>query len=107
RLRLFSIRNAYADAMAARWASTGYQVRSNRVILILMPTHKLSPEILNAAISGFEQQKLRIDAQIAELRAMLAGDSAKPTTAPETPKRKISAAARRRMALGQRARWAK
>src|ERR1035437_4695761 len=31
---------------------------------INMPTHKLTPEIINAAVEGFEQQKLRIDAQI-------------------------------------------
>jgi hypothetical protein len=69
---------------------------------------KLTPEVINAAISGFEQQKARIDVQIAELRAMLDGGT-KPTAAtPEAPtgKRKISAAARRRMALGQQKRWA-
>ena len=38
-----------------------------------MPTHKLTPEIITAAIEGFEQQKRRIDTQIAELRAMLPG----------------------------------
>ena len=77
------------------------------------PTHmptRLRPEIINAAILGFEQQKTRIDVQIAELRALMPG-GAKPTPAatPEatTVKRKISAAARRRMALGQKARWAK
>ena len=40
---------------------------------MLMPTHKLTPAIINAAILGFEQQKLRIDVQMAELRAMLPG----------------------------------
>jgi hypothetical protein len=48
-------------------------------ILILMP-HKVSSEIVHAAIEGFEQQKLRIDAQIAELPAMLGG-GAKTTPA--------------------------
>jgi hypothetical protein len=56
---------------------------------------------------GFEQQKLRIDAQIAELRSMLprgsAGIAAAPGGAPA--KRKISAAALRRMAPGQQRRW--
>ena len=74
-----------------------------------MPT-RLRPEIINAAILGFEQQKSRIDDQIAELRAMMSGGTT-PTAAAThevpTHKRKISAAARRRMALGQRARWAK
>ena len=74
-----------------------------------MPT-KLTPEIINAAIAGFEAQKTNIDAQIAELKATLDGGT-KPTAGatPEAPtgKRKISAAVRRRMALGQQARWAK
>jgi hypothetical protein len=70
---------------------------------------KLTPEIITAAIEGFEAQKTRIDAQIAELRALLSGGSAEPAAASEgtPPKRKISAAVRRRMALGQQARWAK
>jgi hypothetical protein len=74
-----------------------------------MPTHKLTTEIVHAAIEGFEQQKLRIDGQIAELRAMLPGDRTESAATPEAapPKRKVSAAARRRMALGQKARWAK
>src|ERR1017187_6237408 len=82
----------------------------NRAILILMPTHKLTAEIINAAIEGFEQQKLRIDAQIAELRAVLTGTPTEPAaTAPEAPKgkrRKMSAAARKRIGDAQRKRWA-
>ena len=75
------------------------------------PTHvptRLSPEIINAAILGFEQQKARIDEQIAELRAMLDGGRTEPIATPNSarPKRRISAAARRRMALGQQKRWA-
>jgi hypothetical protein len=76
-----------------------------------MPTN-LTPQIINAAIVGFEQEKLRIDTQIAELRAMLDGGSTKPTPAarPEAPtvkRRKFSAAARRRMKEAQQLRWAK
>jgi hypothetical protein len=73
-----------------------------------MPTHKLTPEIIHAAIVGFEQQKLRIDAQIAELHAMLPGGGSAPADVPEVPKgkrRKMSAAARKRMSEGQRKRW--
>jgi hypothetical protein len=74
-----------------------------------MPTQKLTPEIVSAAIIGFEQQNLHIDTQIAELRSLLTGGSSEPATMPETPtkKRKVSAAARRKMALAQKARWAK
>ena len=74
-----------------------------------MPTN-LTPEITNAAIVGFEQQKLRIDTKIAELRAMLPGGPAEPTAAAPgrpTRKRRVSAAARRKMALAQKARWSK
>src|ERR1017187_3959921 len=74
-----------------------------------MPIQKLTPEILTAAIAGFEQQKLRIDAQIAELRAMLPGGRTEPAATPEGPKgkrRKMSAAARKRMGDAQRKRWA-
>jgi hypothetical protein len=39
-----------------------------------MPT-KLTPEIISAAILGFEEQKRHIDANIAELRAILSSDS--------------------------------
>src|SRR5260221_3150140 len=75
---------------------------------IHMPTPKLNSEIIAAAIEGFESQKRRIDTQIGELRAMLSGGRTEGTVAPEMPKRKrkVSAAARRRMAEGQKKRWA-
>jgi hypothetical protein len=71
-----------------------------------MPTQKLTNEIIAAAVEGYEAQKIRIDGKIAELRAMLPGGS--PEAAPEAPtrKRKVSAAARRRMAIAQKKRWA-
>ena len=74
----------------------------------MMPTYKITPEIISAAITGFESQKTRIDAQIAELRAMLPGGRAEPATAPEAPKgkrRRMSAAARKRIGEAQRKRW--
>ena len=73
-----------------------------------MPTHKLTPEVINAAILGFESQKLRIDAQIAGLRAMPTGTPT-ATAAAEAPKgkrRKMNAAARKRIGDAQRKRWA-
>jgi len=75
-----------------------------------MPTQKLTPAIITAAIDGFESQKRRIDDQIAELRAMLSGDSIETAATPESaPKKrpKMSAAVRRKMALAQKTRWAK
>jgi hypothetical protein len=73
-----------------------------------MPT-KLTPEIITAAILGFEEQKRHIDTKIAELRAWLSGGSAEPVSPSEAPKRKrrkMSAAARARIAEAQRRRWA-
>src|ERR1039458_10708859 len=74
-----------------------------------MPTHKLTAEIINAAIEGFESQKLRIDAQIAELHAMFHGGPTATAVTPAAPKgkrRKMSAAARKRMGDAQRKRRA-
>ena len=73
-----------------------------------MPT-KVTNEILTAAIAGFEAQKARISAQIAELRQTLSGGPAKPAVGPQPQKRKrkrMSAAARARIAEAQRKRWA-
>jgi hypothetical protein len=70
-----------------------------------MPT--LTNQIIEAAIAGFEGQKHKIDAQIAELRAMLKGP---PVTAAEPTagkrRRKFSAATLKRMREGQQRRWA-
>jgi hypothetical protein len=63
-----------------------------------MPTQKLTPEIINAAILGFEEQKRHIDTQIAELRAMLdGGTKTAPATEPEAPGARSGLAFRRRV----------
>src|ERR1700730_7211527 len=68
---------------------------------------KLTTEILTAALAGFEEQKKRIDAQIADLRQMLNESSTdRATSEASKPRRKMSAAARRRIAAAQRKRWA-
>jgi hypothetical protein len=68
---------------------------------------KLTPEIIAAAIQGFEAQKQHLDAQIAELRAMLNGSQPVPATgAQKGTSRKISGAGRKRIAEAQRKRWA-
>jgi hypothetical protein len=68
---------------------------------------KLNADVLSAALEGFEAQKNRIDTRIAEIRAMLNGRGTAPSDASQatTPKGKVSAAARRRMAKAQRLRW--
>jgi hypothetical protein len=73
-----------------------------------MPTAKLTKTIIEAAIAGFEAQKKSIDAEIAELRAMLTGSSETVAQAPAKGKRrKFSAAAIKRMREAQKLRWAK
>ena len=69
---------------------------------------KFNDEILAAAIEGFEAQKQHLDAQIAELRQLLTGGGPGPAGTPEPvgKRRKMSAAARKRIADAQRARWA-
>src|ERR1019366_5290660 len=74
-----------------------------------MPQQRLTPEIITAAILGFEEQKRHIDSKIAELRAMLPGGPSETAATPEAPARKcrkFSAAARRRMREAQQRRWA-
>ena len=76
---------------------------------LTMPTPKLTHEIITAAILGFDEQRRRIDAQIAALRAMLSGGPAETAATPETPtikRRKFSASARRHMKQAQQRRWA-
>jgi hypothetical protein len=75
-----------------------------------MPNPRLTPEIISAAIDGYEAQKQRLDSRIAELRAMLPGGSVEPAaTTPQPTKRgrrRMSAAGRRAIAEAQRKRWA-
>jgi hypothetical protein len=74
-----------------------------------MPIQKLTPEIITAAIIGFEEQKRQLDSKIAELRAMLPGGPGETASTPEVPtpkRRRFSAAARRRMREAQQRRWA-
>jgi hypothetical protein len=75
-----------------------------------MPIRKFTKSMVAAAILGFEEQKRQIDVEIAELRAMDSATEAAPSssaTAPtKRPKRKMSAATRKAMALAQQKRWA-
>jgi peptidoglycan hydrolase CwlO-like protein len=70
-----------------------------------MPT-KLNTEIVTAAIAGFEEQKKRLDAHIAELRNMLSPAGADGATPTPNKRGRMSAAARARIAAAQRKRWA-
>jgi hypothetical protein len=70
---------------------------------------KLTVEIINAAIAGFEQQKDRIEQRIADLRAMLpAGrmEAAITVNGSQRKRRGMSAAGKRAIAEAQHKRWA-
>ena len=70
---------------------------------------KLTPDILAAALEGFVVQRDRIDTKIAEIKYLLNGSGTAPVTQTDAgkPRRKRSAAVRRKMALAQRARYGK
>jgi hypothetical protein len=72
-----------------------------------MLTRHLTAEILDAAIEGFEARKRRIDEQIAQVRQLQNGHQPADTSAPQKrSRRKMSAAARKRIGDAQRKRWA-
>jgi hypothetical protein len=71
-----------------------------------MPT-KLTPELIAAAIHGFQEQKRHIDSRVSDLKALL-GSGPKPTAAmlqaSALKRKKFSAALRRKMAQSVAAR---
>jgi hypothetical protein len=60
-------------------------------------------DLLAMALVGYEEQKARIDAAIADIRARLEHN---PDGQPASKKRTMSVAGRRRIAAAQRRRWA-
>ena len=74
-----------------------------------MPQLKLTADILSAALEGFEIQKNRIDAKIAEIKKQLGRGGTAPAAPTDSgkPRKKRSAAVRRRMKLAQQSRWKK
>jgi hypothetical protein len=67
--------------------------------------------ILHAALIGYQHQRDQIEAKMAEIRSQLGGKGAAvkpivPTASGAPVKRVLSPSARRRMAAGQRKRWA-
>ncbi len=78
---------------------------------------KQDTETLEMALVGFEQKKVEIDEKIRHIKILLAGSpvyspkkaataKTKVTEAPARKKRTLSAAARKRIALAQKKRWA-
>ena len=92
------------DAIRPNNHKWSFLQKTSLIILTGMPT-KLKTEIIAAAIAGFEEQKKRLNARIAELCLML-NQSATDGSAPAPVRRRMSAAARARIAAAQRKRWA-
>jgi hypothetical protein len=72
---------------------------------------QLDTSLLTAALVGYAQQKGEIEAKIAAIKKQLGGHTATPGggDAPGPflkPKRRMSAAARKRIAEAQKKRWA-
>jgi hypothetical protein len=65
------------------------------------------PDILEAALVGYEVERRRIEEKIAAIQGELRGrETVEPTAGAKSKKRVLSAAARERIAAAQRARWA-
>ena len=72
--------------------------------------NRLTTEIITAAIDGYKARMNTMEVRIAELRALLSGGSVETAATSEMPthkRKRFSAASRRKMALAQKARWAK
>jgi hypothetical protein len=69
----------------------------------------ISREILTAALVAFKAERQKIDANIAEVEALLGGKTKEATSEPPSKRGrgKRSAAVRARMAQAQKDRWAK
>jgi len=64
------------------------------------------PELLKAALVGYEHERAVIVEKIAEIQRQLGNRAAAPSTNGAKPRRQMSPAARRRIAAAQRKRWA-
>ena len=69
----------------------------------------LDPQLLDAVLEGLKLQKQRLDQYIAEAQRLLGGRGRKSAAAvkeAKAPRRSMSAAARKRIAVAQKKRWA-
>ena len=72
---------------------------------------KQDTQLLEAALIGFQQMRQEIEQKISDLRVRVGGDNtsaahADSNTGGARTKRRMSASARRRIALAQKKRWA-
>jgi hypothetical protein len=104
---VFHVRQAYHGRHYRPQQTVGTSRATGILFLtnLHMPVQTLTPEILAAALQGLGAQRQRVESQIADVRRMLGGG---PAAVPGVrgPRRKRSAAVRRKMAEAQRRRWA-
>lgn len=62
---------------------------------------------LNGIVEQLQEERSRLDAAIQALKGLGSHKQPKSETVSAKPKRKVSKAARRKMAAAQKARWAK
>ncbi len=71
---------------------------------------RISPELLEAALDGLKQRLIEVDNNISAVRRLLRSPGATSSAPAEAPagrkRRRMSAAAKRRIAEAQRRRWA-
>lgn len=68
---------------------------------------KPDPSLLSAALVGYQHRLAEIDTQISQIKAALGGRAVSPDGGGgDVPRRRFSAAARKRIAEAQRKRWA-
>ena len=65
----------------------------------------IGPELLQAALAGLQQRLAEVDQSIAEVRKRLRSPAA-PATTDHPLRRRMSEAAKRRIARAQKRRWA-
>lgn len=72
--------------------------------------NRISPGLLEAALDGLKQRLVEVDRNISEVRKLLRSPGAAPASPAEPPagrkRRRMSAAAKRRIAEAQKRRWA-
>src|SRR5437773_1189775 len=99
-------RNGPFDLIQTEYCRIGLTITLSKGDNNYMAQLKLTADILEAAAIGFEVQKTQIEAKISDIKRLLDGGTG-PTAPTETakPRKKRSAAVRRRMKIAQQLRW--
>jgi len=76
--------------------------------VLRLSLHRVDTSILQHALIGYQAERIKIDQKIAEIEALLNGkQKSSANKRPLRKRRRLSAAARARIATAQKERWAK